>query len=124
MKKVHSRFFYPKQIDYIYTIIKTNYIMFRIFKKKPKFKFVPKKYVIYNVDTFNHWFNDKFNNAEYANSGIYLRLDKLDRAQIYDYLIKCHNLDLNEYGDEQELIEFEAQIRRNWLTTLTHEEEL
>jgi hypothetical protein len=82
-------------------------------KKEPKF--VPKKYVLFNVDTFNTWFNDPENGAVYAHPGIFLRLDKLDESQIRDYLLKCHGLDLNEWDIHDEIISFREDIRMSWM---------
>ena len=62
-------------------------------EKQQEQKFVPKSYVLFNVDTFNTWFNDKDNGAEYAHSGIFLRLDKLSENHLIDYFKKCHNID-------------------------------
>ena len=46
-------------------------------KEKPVEKEIPSEDVVFNVDNFNKWFNDPNNNAVYANTGIFLRLDKL-----------------------------------------------
>lgn len=87
--------------------------MFSIFKKKATF--VPKKYVLFNVDTFNEWFNDRDNGAVYAHSGIYLRLDKLSVSHIEDYLVKCHNLTLEDWDLHDEVREFHDRIRFDWI---------
>ncbi len=87
-------------------------------KKTKKHKFIPKKYVIFNVDTFNVWFNDSENGALYANPGIFLRLDKLDHSQIEDYLIKCHGLNLSELNIEREKVQFLEDVRRDWIKKL------
>lgn len=50
------------------------------------------EYIVFNVDNFNAWFNDKNNGATYANSGIFLRVDKLSEAQILDYIEKCYGI--------------------------------
>jgi hypothetical protein len=84
-----------------------------MFKKKPTF--VPKKYVIFNVDTFNTWFNDKANNAVYANPGIFLRLDKLSISHIEDYLVKCHGLTLSDWDISEDINLFYEKIRKDWL---------
>lgn len=91
--------------------------MFRsIFKKKATF--VPRKYVLFNVETFNTWFNDKYNDAVYANSGIFLRVDKLSESQIKDYLIKCHGLELSNWDIEEDIRNFYEEIRKDWLKKL------
>ena len=84
-------------------------------RKEKEQKFVPKKYVLFNVDTFNTWFNDPENGAVYAHPGIFLRLDKLDESQIRDYLVKCHGLDLNEWDIHDEIISFREDIRMSWM---------
>lgn len=91
--------------------------MFRsIFKKKATF--VPRKYVLFNVETFNTWFNDKYNDAVYAHSGIFLRVDKLSESQIKDYLIKCHGLELSNWDIEEDIRNFYEEIRKDWLKKL------
>lgn len=87
-----------------------------IFKKKETF--VPRKYVLFNVETFNTWFNDKYNDAVYANSGIFLRVDKLSESQIKDYLIKCHGLELSNWDIEEDIRNFYEEIRKDWLKKL------
>jgi len=74
----------------------------RLFKKEEE-EVTEKKYsttwlieneeIIFNVDNFNFWFNNPNNNAVYAHSGIYLRLDKLSEAHIVDYLLKEYELE-------------------------------
>jgi hypothetical protein len=86
--------------------------LFSTRKKEPKF--VPKKYVIFNVDTFNTWFNEPKNGAVYAHPGIFLRMDKLDESQIHDYLVKCHGLELSEWDIHNEIIEFRKAILEDW----------
>jgi hypothetical protein len=93
--------------------------MFDKFFKKEKPVFVPKKYVMFNVDTFNQWFNDKDNGAVYAHEGIFLRLDKLSKSHITDYLLKCHNIVGNPYELYFNDIElFYEEIRKDWLEKL------
>lgn len=84
-----------------------------MFKKKPTF--IPKKYVIFNVDIFNTWFNDKNNNAVYANTGIFLRLDKLSKSHIEDYLVKCHGLTLSDWDINEDIEIFYNKIRKDWM---------
>lgn len=90
-------------------------------KKQKKPKFVPKKYVIFNVDTFNTWFNSPHNEAVYAHPGIFLRTDKLDESQILDYLVKCHGLDLNEWDIHEEVTKFREEIRKDWINKLNQQ---
>lgn len=87
-----------------------------LFKKKAKF--VPKKYVIFNVDTFNTWFNDPYNEAVYAHSGIFLRLDKLSISHIEDYIVKCHGLNLSDWNIHQDIQNFYEEIRADWVKKL------
>lgn len=56
------------------------------------FKKMPSEDIIFDVKNFNKWFNDPENNSTYANSGIFLRLDKLSEDHIDDYL--------KSYGEE------------------------
>ncbi len=87
----------------------------RIFgRSSPDTSFVPRKYVIFNVETFNTWFNDGENNAVYANPGIFLRLDKLSISHIKDYLTKCHNLNLGEWDLHEDIEDFHQKIREDW----------
>ena len=90
--------------------------MFNFFKKNPK-RFISKDYVLFNVETFNTWFQDENNGAVYANKGIYLRINKLSIAHIYDYLIKCHGFTIEEisyYLDESKIYDFYNNIVENW----------
>ena len=88
----------------------------RFFKKKVKF--IPKRYVIFNVDTFNVWFNSGDNESGYVNSGIFLRLDKLSESMIEDYLTQCHGLNLSEWNIGLEIINFQSEIKKDWLKKL------
>lgn len=87
-----------------------------IFKKKATF--VPRKYVLFNVETFNTWFNSRDNEAVYAHSGIFLRLDKLSESHIKDYLIKCHGLVLSDWDIHEDISNFYEEIRKDWLKKL------
>ena len=91
--------------------------MFNIFfgKKQKNTKFVPPNYILFNVDTFNTWFNDKNNNAVYAHSGIFLRLDKLSQSHIEDYLVKCYNLSIFDLNMHEDIVKFHDEIRKDWL---------
>jgi hypothetical protein len=86
------------------------------FKKKSTF--TPKKYVLFNVETFNTWFNDKDNGAVYANSGIFLRLDKLSISHIEDYLVKCHGLNLSNWDIYEDVRNFNEEIRKDWINKI------
>jgi hypothetical protein len=89
-----------------------------IFKKKATF--VPKKYVLFNVETFNTWFNDKHNDSVYTNPGIFLRLDKLYISHIKDYLEKCHGLTLTDWDIEDDIQDFYFKIREDWMNKLNN----
>jgi hypothetical protein len=91
----------------------------QIKKEKP---LTPKKYVIFNINTFNEWFNDKDNNAVYAHSGIFLRLDKLSESHIKDYIIKCHGLTLSDCDLDEDIRNFHEEIRKDWLNKLNQNE--
>ena len=88
------------------------------FKKK---KEVEKPYIevsddiVFNVDNFNEWFNDPNNNAVYAHSGIFLRLDKLSESHIRDYI--KNRFDIKE-PDYDKIYEFYYKIRDDWRTKL------
>jgi hypothetical protein len=90
-------------------------------KKKPPVAFMPPKYAMFNVDVFNQWFNDPDNRAVYANSGIFLRLDKLSESHIIDYLLKCHNVEASNFDLHQDIFDFEYKIRQNWLNKINHD---
>lgn len=88
----------------------------KLFSKKEKpVKFIVPKYVLFNVDTFNTWFNDKNNNAVYANPGIFLRLDKLSESHIGDYLLKCHNINSLDHDFHEEIKNFYYEIKKDWM---------
>lgn len=95
--------------------------MFNFLKKKQS-KHIIKKYVLFNVDIFNKWFCDKQNDAVYAHEGIFLRLDKLGKVHIADYLLKCHNFELSDNEDiSNEINNFYEEIRKDWLKKLDNE---
>lgn len=71
--------------------------------------------IMFNVQNFNIWFCHPNNKAIYANSGIFLRLDKLSQSQIKDYLNKSYGV--KEY-DNYKIQEFEKQIREDWKNKL------
>jgi len=73
--------------------------LFRIFSREKEVSvkpFIPIEEIVFNVDNFNLWFCSDFNNAIYANKGIFGRVDKLSESHIEDYLIKCYNI--SNYG--------------------------
>ena len=47
---------------------------------------------VFNVESFNTWFNDPKNGATYAHSGIFLRVDKLSESHIQEYMEKVHKI--------------------------------
>ena len=61
-------------------------------EKPHRFAYTPEA-IIFNVDNFNIWFNDPNNQAVYANHGIFLRIDKLGDAIIFDYIYKCYGIE-------------------------------
>jgi hypothetical protein len=93
--------------------------MWEFFKKKVVKPFQVPTYIIINVDNFNLWFNNPNNGATYAHPGIFLRLDKLSLAHIWEYMENC-------YGIERESLislgydvsGFERAIRQDWLNKL------
>lgn len=93
--------------------------MFSFFKKEViKFFPVP-EYIIFNVDNFNAWFNAPGNNAIYAHSGIFLRLDKLSESHITDYLEKCYGIKNNgpflwSKPTHIMISNFYSEIRKDW----------
>lgn len=91
----------------------------KLFPKKEKsIKFIAPKDILFNVDTFNTWFNDENNNAVYANPGIFLRLDKLSESHIKDYLLKCHNIHSSDYDFHEEIRNFYDEIRKDWINKM------
>lgn len=73
---------------------------------------------VFNVDTFNEWFNDDNNGAIYANKGIFLRTDKLSESQILDYILKRWGKDTYDvYSKDNKhylIYAFYTQISYNW----------
>ena len=100
----------------------------RLFRKdvveEEKFDYSVNEDVIFNVDNFNNWFNDPNNNAIYANSGIFLRLDKLSDSHIDDYLLKKYNLDNGAFLFSKPYVSMKAdlhrEIRKDWLNKLNN----
>lgn len=104
---------------YFYKAIKNKIMFNNIFTtKKEETKFVPKNYVLFNIETFNTWFNDKDNGAIYANSGIFLRTDKLSTKQIEDYLLKCHNVMVSDFDFSEDIQKFYKEILADWRNKL------
>ena len=60
-------------------------------------------------------FNDPNNNAVYAHSGIFLRLDKLSESHIRDYI--KNRFDIKE-PDYDKIYEFYYKIRDDWRAKL------
>jgi hypothetical protein len=89
-----------------------------IFKKTTPKSFTPPKYAIFNVDVFNTWFNDPNNGATYANSGIFLRVDKLSHMQIEEYLTNCHNINFSEVDLTDDILKFYHTINEDWMDKL------
>jgi len=85
--------------------------MWKFFTREVVEIFPVPQYIVFNVVNFNSWFINPGNNAVYANSGIFLRLDKLDEAHITDYLEKCYGI---VDGDCEDIKEFEKEIREDW----------
>ena len=72
---------------------------------------------VYSVDKFNEWFNDK-DNGSYANSGIFLRLDKLSDSMFEDYF-KSNGIEdaigrMSQDGYEK-FRAFEKSVREDWV---------
>lgn len=102
-----------------------------IFKKKkteskPEFKPVLIEKIIFNVDNFNHWFCDgENNNAIYANSGIFGRIDKLSESHVDDYLDKCFNINPNNpsiFIFSEPLISLKYNLYKNVLNDWKHKQ--
>ena len=96
--------------------------MFKIFTKEIIKVHTPPEYIVFNVQNFNNWFCDPNNVAIYANSGIYLRLDKLSESHVYDYIEKCYGIKNNSFlwsKPTHEIVrEFVDNIRKNWIENL------
>lgn len=80
--------------------------------KKEETKFVPKKYVLFNINTFNAWCNDKNNGA--ANSGTFIRTDQLSIKIIEDYLLKCHGIRASDFNLSDDIERFRKEIVAEW----------
>jgi len=97
-----------------------------LFSKKEDTKVkkeIPDESIVFNVDNFNKWFCDPNNKAIYANSGIFLRVDKLSESHIEDYLMKCYGIP--NYGPflwsqpTWEMVsDFYNEIRKDWMNKL------
>lgn len=92
--------------------------------KELEFKLnLPGETDIFNVEKFNEWFCDPNNEATYAHTGIFLRLDKLSVGHIFEYLEKRYGI---KYGGpflwskptREMLGDFEEEIRKDWRTKL------
>ena len=85
-------------------------------------KVIPLEEIIFNVDNFNIWFNHKDNDAQYANPGIFLRVDKLSESHITDYLLKCYGIEnpafLFSKPANEMISDFQKEIRTDWLKKL------
>jgi hypothetical protein len=95
------------------------------FKKKKIIEPIemPSEDVVFNVDNFNKWFNDPNNNAIYAHSGIFLRLDKLSETHIIDYIEKCYGIKnggpfLWSQPLFEMIVKFNDRIREDWRNKL------
>lgn len=73
-------------------------------------------YIVFNVDNFNVWFNSKDNGATYANSGIFLRTDKLSMSHVYEYLELCYGIGTER--DQIKTVVFYEDIRKDWRAKL------
>lgn len=93
----------------------------KIFAKEVVKAYAVPDYIVYNVDNFNLWFNDKNNNAEYAHSGIFLRLDKISEHHIQDYIQKCYGID--DSKEYQKRVDFLNQINTDWKNKLSKKHE-
>lgn len=84
--------------------------------KKPKattprsYHHIP-DYIVWNIESFNAWFNAKDNKATYAHPGIFGRTDKLFLSHIQEYLEICYGI-INI--DELKIIAFKDQIQDAW----------
>ncbi len=74
--------------------------------------------IIFNIDNFNNWFNDPNNNAVYAHSGIFLRLDKLSQSHIEDYMYKSYRIPINSNEYYDKISDFYYKIRDDWRAKL------
>ncbi len=86
-------------------------------------KWIPQQEIVFNIDSFNYWFCDVDNGAEYANKGIYLRVDKLSISQIEDYINKVFpNVKYATYYKNIDKLsnEFFYIVRQNWMDQLKH----
>ncbi len=100
-----------------------QYLRNSFFGNKPKIM-IPPKEEIFNVENFNTWFCDPNNGANYANLGIFLRLDKLGETHITDYIQKKYDINWLNFSDSgifyEEILEFYHVIRQDWLTKINN----
>jgi hypothetical protein len=88
--------------------------MLKFFTKEIIKPFPVPPYIIFNVDNFNAWFNAPDNGSTYANSGIFLRVDKLSQSHVVDYLEKCYGI--AENNQAQDLVsKFFYDVQSDWL---------
>ena len=96
--------------------------LFKTEKVEEKFNHSENEDIIFNVDSFNDWFNDPNNNAVYAHEGIFLRLDKLSEGHIDDYLLKRYNLVSGSFLFSKPFITLKLDlykaIRKDWSNKL------
>lgn len=88
--------------------------MFKLLTKEVVKSFPVPDFIVLNVQNFNIWFNDKNNNAVYANEGIFLRLDKLSVSHVTDYMEKCYGIKPEEASSKYDVYAFCDKIRENW----------
>lgn len=99
------------QIGLVYKILRLEYELEQ--EKQPRYNNTNINNIIYDVENFNRWFKDPHNNAIYAHSGIYLRVDKLSHGHVIDYIQKVYNINVVEIDYNQIMIFYEI-IRQNW----------
>lgn len=96
---------------------------FKFVTKQKELKKVYDPSLVFDVDRFNEWFNDKDNGATYAHSGIYLRLDKLSLSHVTEYLYNEWGLELSGDYTYDQANEFFLNIRSDWFKQISEQHE-
>lgn len=80
--------------------------------------------IIFDVASFNNWFNDPDNGAEYAHKGIFLRLDKLSDHHIDEYLLRRWGLESGSFLFSKPYAimkaDLQRDIRKDWIVKLNN----
>lgn len=75
---------------------------------------------LFNVDSFNRWFNAPKPKHIYAHSGIFGRTDKLSGSHFVDYVASfgLQQLEAKAFYDDnyKRFVKFQDEVRNDWMT--------